>query len=306
MSGSGNGIANGLGRRAPRQGGKAAGRPLALLAAALLWLPTLAAAGDARAAAARVTAATGATLASGGAVGQAGEVAEGDALATGDAGGCALLVDGDAVVELCADTELTLEPRRGGARVVRLGRGEVRLVVEPRGAGERVEIHTPAAIATILGSVIHVAVDAQGVTTVRSSESEVSVTSSSPGVKGATQVGPGQQIVVRPGEAPPATARAWDASQARAGGCLIDFHALARENGRDARELEAISQLLAGDLVDALPGVGLGPATSVTPVLALPPSDVRYEQLYDATQIESPPADALPPCGFPGEFCGGR
>jgi hypothetical protein len=44
----------------------------------------------------------------------------------------------------------------------------VRVSAEKRLGDERIEIHTPAVIATILGTVVFVSVDALGVTTITS------------------------------------------------------------------------------------------------------------------------------------------
>ena len=71
-------------------------------------------------------------------------------LETGEEGGCSLLVDQDALMEVCGNTSLRLERKSDAPdapRVVKLDRGEIRMVVEPRLGEEKIEIHTPTAIA---------------------------------------------------------------------------------------------------------------------------------------------------------------
>ena len=136
--------------------------------------------------AARVTAAVGTALSGGDALEQRGALDDVADLETGDDGNCSLLVDQDALMELCGGTSLKLDRKEGqpdGPRVVRLDRGEIRMVVEPRLGEERIEIHTPAAIATLLGTVVHVSVDALGVTTITSAASRVLVESSDRSVR---------------------------------------------------------------------------------------------------------------------------
>src|SRR5262245_47286481 len=128
----------------------------------------------------RVTAVIGNAGAGGAPLTRDSTLADGDSVQTGDDGACSVLVDRDTVLEVCQGTSLRLGHRDGqsdGPRVLELRRGEIRVLAEPRAASERIEIHTPAAIATILGSVVYVAVDANGVTTIASAESKVRVES---------------------------------------------------------------------------------------------------------------------------------
>lgn len=197
-----------------------------LLAAALA---AGAPAGAARAGA-RVTAVTGSVGAGGAPLQREAELADGDSVQTGHDGACSLLVDESAVLELCQGTSLRLG-RRGGAsgpRVLELQSGAIRVVAESRAEEQRIEVHTPAAIATLLGAVVYVAVDARGTTTIASAESRVRIESArrlgSPLVLAA-----GQQVTARPGAPLPRAPSAWDPDSSPAGGCLVDFHALAYE-----------------------------------------------------------------------------
>ncbi len=188
-----------------------------------------------------------------------GEIAEGEHLKLGEDGACSILLDDDAVVELCGETSVSFERDRDSSRrIVSLSGGEIRIVVEPRDFDERIEIHTPAAIATLLGTIAHVSVEPySGATTISSAESEISVRSDRPDVRGTTLLAAGEQVTVEPGEPPPATPRRLDPAEISAlGGCLVDFHLAAadrhsRESG--ARAAERLSAVDAADTAK-LPG----------------------------------------------------
>jgi hypothetical protein len=287
-----------------------------LVTAGLAWVfsfPALAgAAAPAPAPAGTVTAAVGSTASGGAPVGQQASLGDGSSLETGDDGGCAVLVDQDAVMQLCNNTALHLEHKDGkaeGPRVVKLDRGNIRMVVEPRVGEERIEIHTPAAIATILGTVLFVSVDALGVTTITTEAHRVLVQSSDANVKGSTVVESGQQLVIAPGEAPPKQTTAVSQDQiASLGGCLVDLHAASLKGASGSYEKGAVEAVVAQDLVDELPPVGAGGE------LAGPTLDNVNNDLADQTVVD--PVDTVgkmieeeqipPPCppGLPGETCG--
>ncbi len=179
--------------------------------------------------------------------GEQGSLVEGEHVNLGEDGGCSILVDEDSVVELCGDTSLVLRKEKK-RRVVSLDRGEIRLVVEPREFDKRVEIHTPAAIATLLGTIVHVSVDENGVTTISSAESKISVRSSDPTVRGTTVINTSEQVSLAPGEAPPATPRRLKPTQVAAlGGCLVDFHSAAIGRDVAAHAIEVTDRLAALD-----------------------------------------------------------
>jgi hypothetical protein len=136
-----------------------------------------------------------------------GSIADGEHLRVGEDAGCSVLLDDNAVVELCGQTSVVFErDRDSNRRIVSRDSGEIRIVVEPRDFEERIEIHTPAAIATLLGTIVHVSVDPEtGATTISSAQSKVSVRSDETDVRGTTVLAAGDQVTVQPGEAPSAT-----------------------------------------------------------------------------------------------------
>jgi hypothetical protein len=182
-----------------------------------------------------------------------GALAEGEHVRLGEDGACSILVDQDAVVELCGQTSLVLKrDEASNRRVVALDRGEIRIVVEPRELEERIEIHTPAAIATLLGTIVHVAVDPKtGATTISSAESQVSVRSGDPQISGTTVVEASQQLTVMPGVAPPAKPKRLDRDQiSELGGCLVDFHSAALGRDSHNHSLRVAERLTIPDIVE--------------------------------------------------------
>lgn len=166
-----------------------------------------------------------------------GPIADGEHLKLGEGAACSILLDDDAVVELCGQTSVAFErDPDSNRRIVSLDSGEIRIVADPRDFEERIEIHTPAAIATLLGTIVHVSVDPKtGVTTISSAQSKVSVRSDEPAVRGTTVLMAGEQVTVEPGAAPPANPKRLDPREiSELGGCLIDFHVAAAD--RDSRE----------------------------------------------------------------------
>jgi len=191
-----------------------------------------------------------------------GPIADGEPLQLGEGDACSILLDDDVVVELCGQTSVVFKrDRDSNRRIVSLDSGEIRIVVDPRDFEERIEIHTPAAIATLLGTIVHVSVDPKtGATTISSAQSQVSVRSDEPAVRGTTVLTAGEQVTVEAGAAPPAKPKRLDPQEiSELGGCLVDFHVAAAD--RDSREsgerltgrLTAFDAANAGSLPGAAP-----------------------------------------------------
>jgi hypothetical protein len=243
---------------------------------------------------------------------------DGAGIETGDDGGCSVLVDDDALMELCSGTSLKLDRKDGkkdGTRVVRLDQGEIRMVVEPRLEEEKIEIHTPAAIATIVGTVLYVSVDALGVTTVTTEKagSIVRVASSEPDVKGESTLTGTQQLVIKPGEAPSPPRRLDEASVAKLGGCLVNFHALSLDNAlqghRDGKVESVVKEEIATvSLADV--AADLGDKGGNAPLVLPPPPDTDCIQCQNdfpenVHQLLTRPDADDPTCGggLPGKTC---
>jgi hypothetical protein len=209
---------------------------------------------------ATVTAAVGSTRAGSEPLEQLEGVAEGAPVETAEDGGCSMLLEEDALVEICSDTSLSLRERKpGGPRVLDVKKGNVKVSAESRLGDERIEIHTPAVIATILGTIVFVSVDALGVTTITSEVSRVMVASSNTALSRTTVLEGGQQLVVKPGQPPPVKPERLDPKQLAAlGGCLVDFHALSLQSDRRDMLNSATDSISEADALTAqLPEVAL-------------------------------------------------
>jgi hypothetical protein len=148
--------------------------------------------------------------------------------------------------------------RDSNRRIVSLDRGEIRIIVEPREFDARIEIHTPAAIATLLGTIVHVSVDPNtGESIITSAQSKVSVRSDEAAVRGTTVLAAGEQVTVKPGDAPPAKPKQLDPEEVAAlGGCLVDFHVAAADRDSQESGERVTDRLTAADAANAdpLPG----------------------------------------------------
>jgi hypothetical protein len=272
-------------------------RLLACGLTAFLLLP----AGQAAAATAgRITATLGEAEADDSALSLRGSLEEGAALETGEDGGCSLLVDGDAVMEVCGDTLLRLERKGGkpdGARVVRLDRGSIRMVVEPRLGEERVEIHTPAAIATVLGTIVHVSVNELGVAEITSEASRVQINSTNPNEPGTKILEAGQSITIAvDGTFGEIVDLEFQEIQAL-GGCYVGLHDVPLVADRGRASSSKIEELVENDVIEAdLPDVADSGGDSDFD----PPGPEDWFPSFppeaNGTLIDCPP-------GLPGETC---
>ena len=157
------------------------------------------------------------------------------------------------------------------------------MVVEPRLGEEKIEIHTPAAIATVLGTILHIAVDTNGITTITSEVSRVLVESANPTIPGQTTVSGGEQIVIHPDQAPPERpAKLSSRGVASLSGCLLDFHGAALSVDRAATVDAAVRKDTA---VAALPQV----------------SGDRFRELQISPTVDDPAQEPFPTAVLPDD-----
>lgn len=183
----------------------------------------------------QVTSVIGDTRASDAQLAGGGAVAEQERVATGEDGKCSMLVDDDIVLQLCERTKLVLRSdSEQSRRIIQVDAGSVHVIAAPRLAEERVEIHTPAAIAVLLGTIVHVIVDAAtGDSTITSMHSAVRVRSASERFDQETTLNPAQQITVRSGEPPPANPQQLGRRQiAKLTTCVADLREAALQGKR--------------------------------------------------------------------------
>lgn len=204
------------------------------------------------------------------------ELGDDQSLQTGEDGNCSILVDQNAVVELCGETRVSFKKTTRGNRIINIESGAVRLIVEPRDAGERIEIHTPAAIATILGTVVYVSVDPEtGETKITSSESQINIRarneeectprglpplSDVPECPEGTTIDALEQLTLMPGETHQKAQLTRQEVEAL-GGCLLDFHDLAADTDRIPQEGKVADRVFAVDISQ----VDLPPVASAAP-----------------------------------------
>jgi hypothetical protein len=270
--------------------------------------PTLAATSDIR-----VTAVDGGSSVAGKALQMHEEVQTGQDLETGEGGRCSVLLADAAILQFCNRAKLRIGDGGDPSKLV-LNSGELKATVGPRPAGDPLEIHTPAAIATILGTVIHVEVDPDtGDTIVSSLESRVRVRSSNPLVKGSIILNAGERVTIRRGEAPRPKQRFDPQTFARAGSCTFDddFHNVAARSDRVSQAHNVMEQIAMEDIpVDDLPMVAAEALERSTP--APNPNDERpvFPPICEPGTCQSlPPIPdfgprSIPVCpGIPGEHC---
>ena len=172
---------------------------------AALCLTALAGAAAGAETAARVTGLSGGASAGGTPMNLSGALGDGTSIQTAEDGNAAMLIDQNSLVELCSSTVMTLSRHPDtGNRVIHVGAGTTRIIVEPRSDEEHIQIHTPAAIATILGTIVYVTVDPLSGETTIASDKPVKVESADQNVAGSVTLSGSEQITMRPGEAPTA------------------------------------------------------------------------------------------------------
>jgi len=226
------------------------------------------------------TRANDAQLASGASVGAR------ERVATGEDGKCSMLVDGNIVIQLCERTKLVLhdDPEQD-RRIIQIDAGSAHVVAAPRLAEEHVEIHTPAAIAVLLGTIVHVTVDAAtGDSTITSTHSAVRVRSTSERFDQETMLKPTQQITVRRGAPPPAHPRQLGPRQiTELTTCIADLREAALQQKRDDLVDDTITRMAESEISRGR-SLGLAP-TRPTPQ---PEEQLPGEDLNDLGDICTP------------------
>jgi hypothetical protein len=190
-----------------------------------------------------VTAITGSVKSGDGPVAIHSVVSEKETFDTGTDGHCALMIADEAVVQLCNAATVSIS-RRGRTRVMELRQGELKATVGPRSADQPLEIHTPVAIASLLGTVVHVSVDPNtGETTITSVEDRVRVQGVEVGRLNPTVLESGQQVSIRRGEGPGEVRRIPDVTSGDVSDCTLSDQALRIMAVAGARSAIAASEI---------------------------------------------------------------
>lgn len=213
-------------------------------------------------------------------------VSEGDNIVTGPEAACSVLVDKRALVQFCGRSAVRLRhDEERNATVVDVTEGSARALVGPRRADEPLEIHTPTAIAAILGTILSVTVDpVTGDSTFALEEGKVQIQTrpSDPAPGRTITLNAGEQVTVRAdGSAEEVQAlKLRDLAKRKA--CMNDryFHATSIELARLDREDAMTDVIIGADI----PGTGDLPPAAGVPVRPLEPAggmDQPFEPFTD-------------------------
>ena len=168
-------------------------------------LTTLALALDANGATV-MTSATGNVTTGGAPLGQDDRVSIGDTIEVDGNGSASVLVGDSAIVHMCHGATLGFGGDSGdGPSALNLRGGQLKVSAEKRASDNPLEIHTPVAIATLLGTEVHVTVDRRsGQTVITSIDHTIRVTGSAQDPNDAVVISAGEQIAISAaGEAGP-------------------------------------------------------------------------------------------------------
>jgi hypothetical protein len=214
-------------------------------------------------------------------------VSEGESIVTGPEAACSVLVDKRALIQFCGQAAVRLRhEEERNATVVDVTEGATRTLAGPRLADEPLEIHTPVAIAAILGTILSVSVDpVTRDATFALEEGRARIQTVGPAGGRTITLDAGEQVTVhadgRASEAQPLKLR----DVAKGADCLNDrfFHGASVEVARAERLDWLTDAITRADIPDA----GLPPVTA-------PPPDLPWgvDEPYDPI-----PDD---PCGLSG------
>jgi hypothetical protein len=286
------------------------GRIVALCFAATLIVEPAAAVGDGTSGG-RLTAVIGEAAVANEPIEPEAYLREGASITTGDDGNLAMLVDEDTVVELCAKTEMKLmRDEETGSRIIEVGAGTTRIIVDPNADVGKLQIVTPAWVATLMGTVVYVTVDpTTGESTLVSEDHAVNLKSSDPNIKGNTVVNGNQKLTMRPGDAPPEKPEDIDQDELdKISECLKDIHGAAVANSKSGSS-KAEDRLAAVDGNNLLlPFPPFDPLDPSNDPLGEGPNDPDIEppNLIPIDDLLNPGDDlGYPePCGdIPGDGC---
>ena len=258
-------------------------------------------------------------------------ISKDESIVTGPEASCSVLVDKRALVQFCGQAAVHLRHDEDrNATIVDVVEGSTRTLAGPRRADEPLEIHTPVAIAAILGTILSVTVDPEtGDATFALEEGKAQIETRDPALGRTITLNAGEQVTIhadgRAGEVRPLEPRDLPGRP----DCLDDrfFHGASVEIARVERLQWLTDAITSADIPYAgLPPVATGPGPSLEPRGSLDqpmdpnPSDpcglnaictgdvVLPEPQRDAPRAPESRGQRHPnrprPCGgVPGEHC---
>ena len=197
-------------------------------------------------------------------------ISKDESIVTGPEASCSVLVDKRALVQFCGQAAVHLRHDEDrNATIVDVVEGSTRTLAGPRRADEPLEIHTPVAIAAILGTILSVTVDPEtGDATFALEEGKAQIETRDPALGRTITLNAGEQVTVyadgRTGEVQPLKPRDLPGRPE----CLDDrfFHGASVEIARVERLQWLTDAITSADIPYAgLPPVATGPGPSLEP-----------------------------------------
>jgi hypothetical protein len=194
----------------------------------------------------------------------AGTVPEGESVVTGPEAACSVLVDRRSLVQFCGRAAIRLRYEESrSATIVDVMEGSTRALVGPRVASEPLEIHTPVAIAAILGTIVSVDVDpVTGDSTFALEKGKVAIRTqtSDPTRSRTIMLNAGEQVTVHKDGIADEARRLELQDVAGRASCMNDLHAIPIWIARSDREEEVTEKITGKDMADLdLPPVAAPP-----------------------------------------------
>jgi hypothetical protein len=242
-----------------------------------------------------VTGFLGAVAAGDQSVDKPGAVADNELVETGEDGRASVFSQ-NVLVELCSNVSLAVR-EEGDRQIVRVDSGAVRLLVEPVVSGRApMQIHTPVAIATVLGTEVFVTVDSEsGATTFTAVDHPVRIDTPDGGT---ITLHGGEQTTVLPNQSASAARRLGSNSLAQLGSCLADFQGairtLALNKVRSAQAPQAFDQVAVAEVLPPLPAPPAAPPAAPPPVVSPEEGTDLAEQSNPTVELPYIPSDVDP------------
>ncbi len=211
-------------------------------------------------------------------------------------GTASLMVGDSALVRLCHGASLGFGNDRGdGPSALSLGAGQAKISAGKRASDDPLEIHTPAAIATLLGTEAHVVVDPMtGDTVITSLAHRIRIEgldAANGGTSGTIVISKGQKVTIRKGEAPESAEDVDISSLAGSSACLDDarYRIAAVSAARRGYAANSIGMIALMDSEVDVPTVAAAPP--IIPTGTLGPSNFVQARLAGAQCAGPPPSE---------------
>jgi len=197
-------------------------------------------------------------------------VSEGETIVTGPEAACSVLVDKRALIQFCGQAAIRLRhDEERNATVVDVTEGSTRTLAGPRSADEPLEIHTPVAIAAILGTILSVTVDpVSGDALFALEEGTARIQTVDPAHDRTVMLHAGEQITIHADGRTSEVKRLKLQDDAKRADCLADdfFHIASLEGARGERAKAVIDAITGADIPDTgLPAVAAPPEEPFEP-----------------------------------------